>query len=318
MAIPDTTSVRSFVDSARHISILLSQKPDFDSVAAGLGLKLSLVSAGKSARVVCPAQMVVEFNRLVGVESVTSDFGNRNLIICFPGQTEHVDQVNYNLEKGELQLVISPKPEAPNLDHTRLKYITATQNQDLIITLGVTDLRDLGPVYEQAKDHLQKTTVISISHAPHQQQFTPYRLHDHEASSLSEITAHLIDSLGLSLDQDAATNLLFGLEKATSSFKSPKVSVGTFEIAAKLMRRGARRHLDEISATDFPAGSVPEQIVPNTTSGEVGQALELAPDQLPVEQQSSGSASPSSTTNGRKSAPPDWYEPKIYKGPMLP
>jgi hypothetical protein len=323
MAILDTSSVRGFLDSAKQISILLPQKPDFDYLAAGLGLKLSLASGGKIVRVVCADQMLVEFNRLVGIESVNSDFGSRNLVICFPGQTEHVDQVNYNLEKGELQLIITPKPEAPDLDHTRLKYITATQKQDLIITLGVTDLKDLGPVYDQAKEHIGQTTVISISHLPHRRPFTNYLLHDHEASSLSEITTHIIDSLSLPLDPDTATNLLLGLEKATANFKSSKVSVSTFEAAAKLMRRGAKRHADEISAADFPVGAIPKAADTQQISvgSEMGlEPLELAPDELPVEQTSitSAAAAPSAKTNGKKSAPPDWYEPKIYKGPMLP
>jgi len=321
MAILDTSIARGFLDSARQISILLPQKPGFDCVAAGLGLKLSLDAGGKSSRVVCADPMVVEFNRLVGVESVFSSFGSRNLIISFPGQTEHVDQVNYNLEKGELQLIITPKPEAPDLDHTRLKYVTATQKQDLIITIGVTDLKQLGPVYDQVKDHLENTTLISISHLPHNRPYTNYLLHDHEASSLSEIAAHLIDSLSLPLDPDIATNLLTGLEKATSNFKSSKVSVSTFEAAAKLMRRGAKRHADEISAVDYPAGSIPgtsvtAQISVGSESGS--EMIELAPDEIPVEQQATDQAVPSAKTNGKKSAPPDWYEPKIYKGPMQP
>jgi hypothetical protein len=319
MAIPDTSVVKSLLDSSTKISLLLPVKPKFDAVAAALGLKLSLDLVGKSTRVVCPDPMLVEFNRLVGVETIINKFGSRNLIIAFPNQTEHVDNVSYNIENGVLQLVISPKSEAPELDHHRLRFITAAGKQDLLVTIGVTDLHELGPVYDEVKDlfQAQSSTVVSLSHTPHRDQFALYQLHDYDSISLSQIAAHTIDSLGLPLDSDSASNLLAGLEKATDSFRSAKVTVATFEIAAKLMRHGAKR-ATELSASDFPTGAIPT--APNVASGEVGQPLELAPDQIPTEQQltSTPSASPSPKTNGKKSAPPDWYEPKIYKGPMLP
>jgi hypothetical protein len=298
MAIPDTSVVRPLLDNAKQISILLPQKPQFDSVAAALGLKISLDVAGKSSRVICPDSMLVEFNRLVGVESISNTFGSRNLIISFPGQTEHVDKVSYNLDSGELQLVITPKPDAPDLDHQKVRFTSATGKQDIIFMMGISDLRELGPVHDQIKDTLQTTTVISISHTPQFNQYTLHQLHDYDSSSLSELTTHIIDLLGLSLDVDASSNLLFGLEKATASFKSAGVSVTTFEAAAKLMRKGAKRHVDEISASDYPTGSIP-----------VDETTELAPDQIPVEKPK---------TNGKKAAPADWFEPKIYKGPLQP
>lgn len=311
MAVPDTSSISPLLGSANKISILLPQRPSFDFVAAALGLKLSLDAAGKTSRVICADAMVVEFNRLVGVESIIRNFGSRNLVISFPGQTEHVDKVSYNLEAGELQLVITPKADAPNLDHGQLKFTAPAQKPDLVFTLGVASLRDLGPVYDEAHDSLSEVTIISISHTPHHEPYSPHLLHDHDAPSVSEIVAHVIDSLGLKFDPDSATNLLAGLEKATANFKSAKVSVSTFEAAAKLMRHGAKRHSDEISAADFPTGSIPvAPIEVQQLPGEAGpEPKELAPDQLPIEQPK---------TNGKKNAPPDWYEPKIYKGPMLP
>ena len=318
MAFFDTSAVKGFFDSSQKISILLPGKPHFDAVAAALGLKLSLDLSGKSARVICPDPMLVEFNRLVGVETITNKFGNRNLIISFPNQTEYVDNVSYNIENGTLQLVISPKNQAPELDHRHLRFITAAGKQDVIITLGVTEPNQLGSVYDEIKDVFQNkaTPTVSVSHTPHKTQFAVHQLHNYESPSLSEITVQIIDSLGLTLDTDAASNLLAGLEKATDNFCSVKVSAATFEIAAKLMRYGAKRHV-ELSASDFPIGSIPEQIAPNVASGEVGQQIELPPDQAPIEQQLT-STPVSPKTNGKKSAPPDWYEPKIYKGPMLP
>ena len=316
MAKLDTSYLRTLLESARHVSILLGQKPHFDTVASALGLKVSLESSGKNTRVICPDPMLVEFNRLVGVESVTNIFGSRNMIISFPEQTEHVDKVSYNLEKGELQLVISPKADAPDLDHHKLKFISGTGKTDLIILMNVDELADLGEIFEQARDHLQNTTLVSVSHRPTRENYTLHQFHDPEASSLSEIVTHLINSLGLSLDNDAASNLLVGLEKSTDNFQSPEVTATTFEAAVILMRQGAKRH-HEISASDFPPGAIPTDTTtpapappapPKPVSSTLGFGTDS--DQSLVDQKKSKSAE-------KKQAPADWYEPKIYKGPML-
>lgn len=314
MARPDTSYLRTLLEPARHVSILVSQKPLFDTMAAALGFKVALESSGKNVSVICPDPMLVEYNRLVGVNSVANVFGSRNLIISFPEQTEHVDKVSYNLEKGELQLVITPKTDAPDLDHRKLKFISGISKTDLIILLNVARLTDLGPVYDQAQEHLKRTTLVSVSHRPGVENFTLHQFHDLEASSLSEVVTHLAESLGLTVSEDAASNLLLGLEKATENFQSPVVSVSTFEAAVILMKRGAKRHL-EISAEDFPVGSIPA--APDVTAsdaGVVGPTSSLGygtdSDQLLTDQKKPKSAE-------KKSAPADWYEPKIYKGPML-
>lgn len=321
MSRPDASSLRTLLDTARHVSILLPQKPDFDTVAAALGLKVSLESTGKNTKVVCAAPMLVEFNRLVGVESVVDTFGSRNLIISFPGQTEHVDKVSYNLEKGELQLVITPKSDSPDLEHGKLRFISGSGKTDLIILIGISEFPELGPVYSQAKEYLSSTTVVSISHKTPKENLTLHQLHDYEASSLSELVTHIIESSNMNLSEDAASNLLIGIEKATRNFQHPSVTLTTFEAAVVLMRKGAKRHI-ELSASDFPPGAIPD------TSSEEQTVVVAAPP--PSNQSSSvqlgyGTDSdiaipvPTPKKNKSESKPPaDWYEPKIFKGPMLP
>jgi hypothetical protein len=312
MAQPDVSQLRTLLDTARHISLLLPQKPDFDVVAASLGLKLSLESAGKQTRVVCSDSMVVEFNRLVGIDSVVTSLGSRNLVISFPGQTDLVDKVSYNLEQGELQLVITPKNPTKTLDHTRLKITPASGKTDLILLVGVNQISDLGPVYEEAKNHFQTTTVVSVHNQAPKENITTNQIHDYDASSISELATHLIDALGLTLSEDSASNLLLGLEKATKNFQHHKVSVSTFEAAVILMHQGAKHH-NELSAQDFPVGSIPT--VSNSTTTTPSTQLGYGTDSVDDIDDGLLDAAPPIVA---QKAPADWYEPKIYKGPMLP
>ncbi len=295
MASWDITKLKTLFDSARYISVVLAQKPHFDAVAASLSLKLALETEEKKVRIVCENQMVVDVNRLVGVDTISSSFGGRNLIISFSDQTQMVDKVSYHMDQGELHLVITPKPEASELDHKKLKFVSGTGQSDVVILVGVEHLEDVGKIYHQNREQFESSTLVSISNKPVVSSFTPHEFHDLDAAAISEIVTHLLDQLGLELDTDSASNLLVGIERATYNFKSPLVSARTFEAAAICLKSGAKRQM-EISAADFPPGAIPT----TTPLAEVEKAPEIKPQ-----------------SNGKKAAPADWYEPKIFKGPML-
>lgn len=252
---------------SNRIAILLPPTPSFDSVASALALKLSLELSGKQVTVHCQSPMTVDLNRLVGINTIGGNLGNRNLVITFPGQTDLVDKVSYNMDTGELQLVVVPKPDCV-IDPSKLKIVSGAVVSDLNILMGITDLAELTGTESLVN---QKLVYFNASL-------------DLNASCLCEITAELIKSQDLSINSDIATNLMQGLTKVTNGFTSNKVSKNTFDTASWLMDKGSR-HQDEISASSFPAGSIP---------------TELPSNQL---------------TNNQVTTPdPDWYEPKIYRG----
>ena len=212
MAPVDTNQFKSLLDSAHSVAILLPKNPELDAVAAALSLKLSLDQFGKPALVTCPDSMTVEFHRLVGADTVISNFGSRNLVITFPGQTEIVDKVSYHIDdRGELNLVVTPKPNTPGIDHRKLEFHFRRRSSR---SHNSSWRREIPEVFAQSK------------------QFS---------LSTSQETARLLETLKLPISNDAASNLLAGIEKSTSNFTT-NVTADTFEIAAALMRHGARRH----------------------------------------------------------------------------
>ncbi len=226
------------------ISILLPTTPLFDAVASALALKLSLELAGKQVSVHCQTPMTVDFNRLIGINTIGGSLGDRNLIITFPGQTDLVDKVSYNMDTGELQLVVVPKPDCV-IDPSKLKIVSGALISDLNILIGISDLSELTNTESLVN---QKLIYFNNSLAPN-------------ASSLSEITTELLKLQNLPLNSDIATNLMQGLTKATNGFTSNKVSKNTFDTASWLMDKGSR-HQDEISASSFPTGSIPSSPQP--------------------------------------------------------
>lgn len=300
MAKPDVSQLKPVLDTAKLVALLLPRSPTFDAVASALSLKLSLEQAGKTVTIACPEPMTVEYNRLIGVNSITTSFGSRNFVISFPGQTEAVDKVSYNIEAGQLQLVITPKPGTTGIDHRLLRYTSAGIQAELVITIGVDQLADLGQIYSDIRDFLPTTTVVSLSHIQPLENYTPTQIHNVGASSLSELTTHLLTDLGLHLTPDCATNLLSGLETSTNHYQSNLVTAGTFEAAALLFRQGAKRQ-DIFSGANLPTGSIPQApVVQPVTPTPIQSNLQgFGTDSQPVQ------------------PAPDWYEPKVFRGTNL-
>ncbi|MEK7111768.1 MAG: hypothetical protein AAB875_00410, partial [Patescibacteria group bacterium] len=87
----------SLIESSRSILILLPTKPYFDQVAAGLALYLALRET-KETIIASPSPMLVEFNRLVGVNKVTLELGNKNLSIRFSNyRANDIEKVSYDI-----------------------------------------------------------------------------------------------------------------------------------------------------------------------------------------------------------------------------
>ncbi len=187
MAPVDTNQFKGLLDSAHSVVVLLPKNPSYDAVAAALALKLCLDQFGKPTSVTCADPMTVEFHRLVGADTIISNFGSRNLVITFPGQTEIVDKVSYHLDdRGELNLVITPKPNTPGLDHHKLNFISGGTQADLVILVGGAEVPE---VFAQTKQFC----LVG-----------------------SEETTHLLETLKLPISSDAASNLLAGMEKSTA------------------------------------------------------------------------------------------------------
>lgn len=251
-------NLKSLLDSAHSVALLLPTNPTLDVVAASLGLKLSLEQTGRIVTLASLEPLTVEFNRLVGVNTITQTFGKRDLVISFPGQTDLVDKVSYNVDHGELQLVVTPKAGTAGLDPSKLKFMAGGPAVDSVIFIN-SSIND----WADARDMLTSAKQYSLV-----------------SSNVSQVVTMAISVMQLPISQDAASNLLAGLDQASNMYQLANAE--TFESAALLMRHGG--HRQDVY--------VPDEVVP----GVVPQpAPVVTPAAAPVPQE-------------------DWYEPKVYRG----
>jgi len=270
--------------AAKDILLIINPEADFDGVAAALSLFLSLkktkeqsqLPAGEVA-IICPKPMTVEFSSLVGVDQIKQKWQGNNLTISFDYPEDSIEKVSYNIENHKFNLLIQPKKGFKPLATDKIEYHYSGQQPDLVFTIGVHGLADLGKIYLQNKGLFDQTRLVNIDLDSGNQHFGKINLIDARAASLSEIVALMLIHLSLAVDVDIATNLLSGLQRTTAGFDLAKTSAMTFEAAAFCLRAGAARLNQK-----------------NLIKPKDGQMIK-----------------------NKQTPSPDWLEPKIYKGNTL-
>src|SRR3989344_3505219 len=129
-------SFKNVVEGSKSVLVMLPTNPLFDQVASALGLYLSLRDK-KDVQIYSPSPMTVEFNRLVGVNKITQEMGNKNLIIRFVDyKASDIERVSYDIEDGQFRLTVIPKQKInpPQKEQVDLAYTGISA--DTVIMIG--------------------------------------------------------------------------------------------------------------------------------------------------------------------------------------
>ena len=271
------TTFSSLISSANSILILLSDKPIFDQVAAALSLYLSLRDK-KNVSISSPKSMTVEFNRLVGVNKIAQELGNKNLTILFKDYpAENIERVSADVEGSQFKLTVIPKTGFTSPQKEQVELSSSGVASDLVILVGGNNDTDFSSLNTEDLSGAKVVHVgIKELLASPNKEIMSFTL---PVSSLSELVAILIKESNFNLDGDSATNLIAGIEEASDNFTKEGVTADTFEVFAHLLRSGGQRVQKDGLKKEYPIGSIP-----------------TAPQPVP------------------QPTPKDWFEPKIYKG----
>src|SRR5258706_2820476 len=127
-------SFKSLIEGAKSILVMFPSNPNFDEVAAGLSLFLSL----KNSDIYSPTPITVEYNRLFGVNKIKQELGNKNVSISFVGYNPSaIEKVSYDIEENkEFKLNIVTKPGQLPPTHEQIQITYSGIAAELVILVG--------------------------------------------------------------------------------------------------------------------------------------------------------------------------------------
>lgn len=258
----DFSQIQETLASAQTVFVFLPQHLNQDKVAAALALYLSLKKFGKKTAIFCPQPMTVEFSSLVGVDRIGEKLAGKILVISFDIENS-TQKVSYNVENNKLKIFVQPKEDFPPLSPKKVEYSYSGGQADLAFIIGASTLKELGEIYLNNKDLFEGGKTVNLDINPKNDQFAKTNLVYPEAASYSEVVTGLVAYLNLPIDADIATNLLAGIENATTVFSSAKAGAATFEAAAFCLKAGARRFQEKVRLTPMPKDVSAEKPAPD-------------------------------------------------------
>lgn len=283
-------SAQKLLDTATSVIIILPGDPSADIVSAGLSLHLSLQADGKKSQIGCGSEVHLNQTTL-GAGEIVDSIGAKNLIISFNYHEDDLEKVDYDVRPdGKFYLMIKPKTGAPVPDVGNVKYSYSGANADLVITLGVNSLEELGKIYADEKSFLDEATILSLNISPRPTSFTPNLLHQ-TFNSFAELISAFMEKTGLNPSLDAAKNLLNSIYEETKNLTGSRMTADTFSAISFLMRHGARLPNQPAFGPKFSQPAFFETAVDPS----------VPPEDIPFPQEEN------------TSVPQDWTKPKIFR-----
>lgn len=241
--------LKNLLSSAQNILITLPQEINIDKLATGLAIGLSLEQMGKKVDIVTEGVVRVEHTSLFGVDRIKNKLpeGSAGDFIIILGGVANPDgtvpaaeKVDYFPSGSDLNLVFRVKP-GHKFEPTKITTHYDSGGFDLIFTIGSANLESIGSVYTGNQSIFQSLHLVNINNQPASSQFAAYSVIDPNAASLSEMVSYILQTLGLPLGGDIATNILSGIFAATNQLQDPRVNADTYAAVAEAVRAGGQK-----------------------------------------------------------------------------
>src|SRR3989344_2605301 len=305
------THLNEVLQKSTSGAIVLPSNPSIDAVAAATALYLGLHKMGKNVTLASSSKTTYSLSTVDKIQDQLSTSGD-DLVISFPYNEGSIDKVDYNIQGNNFNLIVTPRQGFPKLDPKQVKYNYTGGKLNFIITIDAPTLNSLGELYSSNEKQFQGKDIINIDRHLTNSFYGSVNFVNKTSSSISEMVLKLLQSLGVEIDRDMATNLYAGIAASTNNFSSYSVTADTFETIATLLRFGA---IKKTIGKPVPQRGFQPQQPMNPAFNQPRQSsfpqprFNNQPDMVtPIEQVEQEPKGTDAAT------PQDWLKPKIFKG----
>lgn len=204
----DQTALKAIRD-AKEIGIIASSSADTDAVPAALSLYHLFKTFGKKVIPIVPGKIPKSARSLPASTEIADDFGPKTLVVTLDTGKNPIEKVTYKTVGDKFKLIIHPQNRSFEVENIHYDYQGLLP--DLLITLGVAHLSDLGELYEKNQKEFSSVTIINNDIDPQNEYYGQINLVDPTKSSLSELVFNQLLAWQLVPSPEAAQCLLAGL-----------------------------------------------------------------------------------------------------------
>ena len=226
---------------SESILIAVNDSPSVDELSSALALTLAINNSGKHATAVSSGKMPDALAFLRPEKTFENSVDSlRDFIIAL--NKEKADHLRYKLVGDHVKIFITPYRSI--ISEKDLEFEQGDFNIDFVLTLNVESQDRLDGALAAHGRIFHDASVGILTIGENQTNLNGTHWHAENASSLSEISVQIIESLGKkNLTQPVATALLTGIVAETDRFSNAKATAEVMSLAAKLISSGADQQL---------------------------------------------------------------------------
>ena len=226
---------------SESILIAVNNNPSVDELSSALALTLAINNSGKHATAVSSGKMPDALAFLRPEKTFENSVDSlRDFIIAL--NKEKADHLRYKLVGDHVKIFITPYRSI--ISEKDLEFEQGDFNIDFVLALNVESQDRLDGALAAHGRIFHDASVGILTIGENQTNLNGTHWHAENASSLSEISVQIIESLGKkNLTQPVATALLTGIVAETDRFSNAKATAEAMSLAAKLISSGADQQL---------------------------------------------------------------------------
>lgn len=294
--------IQEITTKCRSSVIVVPPNPSIDAIAASTSLYLALNKMGKTVSIACSQKVQSDLAASDKFQNVIGAGGD-SLMISFPYADGAIDKVDYNIQGESFNLVVTPRSGFQKLNSNQVNFSYTGGLVDVIFVIDAPTLNSLGTIYTDNQNQFNGKDIVNIDRHLTNAYFGTVNYVNKTISSISELVLSVLQTLGVEIDRDIATNLYAGSAASTNNFTSYSTSADTFEHIAALLRLGAVKKVFKKPVPVVPQPTVDFKVI-NSMPGHSPEV----PKSNPIESVEKETATEKPQTSQ------EWLKPKIFKG----
>ncbi len=229
------------ITKAKRILIILPEELNADLAGAGSAMALFLQKQDKEVEVLAKYNYEAEFPFLPKIINLRTTLSQANSMVIKVATAEKgLEEISYQLEGDWAKIYL--KSKKASFTPADVTFESELAPYDLIITLGVEQLLDLGENFQSYAEVFYSTPKINIDNQPGNKHFGAINIVNINSASLCEVVSDLMQAYETDLlNEDIATSLLAGIVARTHSFQNAQITPQSFKVASLLVEKGARQ-----------------------------------------------------------------------------
>lgn len=242
MTLNNNEQIFKSIEESKNILILADQNFNVDNISASLSLSIFLQKLDKNTTIYFKNNIEDKYSFLNGLESIKNNLEiKNNLTIAISTLNTKAKELSYEPKDDRIEIYLTPEKNKKFSKEDVI--INDNQNSfDLIITIGISDIKSIGEFYDNNVEFFYNTPIINIDNNPENERFGQINLIEPQYKSLCELVFDITTTNKSELiDGKIATNMLTGIIYKNKGFKIPDLSPNTMEAVSNLIEIGADR-----------------------------------------------------------------------------